>query len=201
MKDFIVIGGGQAGLSIAYYLKEQNQDFLVVDANAETGAPWLKRWDSLKLFTPSEFNNLPGFPFPHKKGHYASKYEVAHYLKKYVSTFDIPVRYNEKIIALKKEDNHFVMYSEDHVYKAKQVIVSTGPFHTPFIPPCHSKISESIFQIHSEYYKNANQLQKGDTLVVGAGDSVYKFSKIFLKQKEPFIFLETPIYRHYHKKF
>lgn len=188
MKDFIVIGGGQAGLSIAYYLKKQNQDFLVVDANAETGAPWLKRWDSLKLFTPSEFNNLPGFPFPHKKGHYASKYEVADYLKKYVSTFDIPVRYNEKIIALKKEDNHFVLYSEDHVYKAKQVIVSTGPFHTPFIPPCHSKISESIFQIHSEHYKNTNQLQKGNTLVVGAGDSGVQILKDISETKRTVYF-------------
>jgi putative flavoprotein involved in K+ transport len=171
MKDFIVIGGGQAGLSIAYYLKKQGQDFLVVDANSEVGAPWLKRWDSLKLFTPSEFNNLPGFPFPHKKGHYASKYDVADYLKQYVSTFDIPITFNEKITTLKKEGSHFVLKSEDNVYKAKNVIVSTGPFHTPFIPPCHSKIADPIFQIHSEYYKNANQLQDGDTLVVGAGDS------------------------------
>ena len=92
MKDFIIIGGGQAGLAMAYYLKQQDADFLVVDANEEIGAPWIKRWDSLKLFTPSEFNHLPGMKFPHEKGHYADKYEVANYLKSYVAKFDIPIR-------------------------------------------------------------------------------------------------------------
>ncbi len=171
MKDFIIIGAGQAGLSMAYHLKQQNRDFLVVDANAEAGAPWLKRWDSLKLFTPSEFNNLPGLAFPHKKGHYASKYEVADYLKQYVNTFNIPIAFNEKITALKKEGNHFTLNSKDNVFKAKNVVVSTGPFHTPFTPPCHLKVADDIVQIHSEHYKNPKQLQEGDTLVVGAGDS------------------------------
>ena len=171
MKDFIIIGAGQSGLSIAHYLKEQEQSFLIVDANAEIGAPWLKRWDSLKLFTPSEFNNLPGLAFPHKKGHYATKYEVAAYLKQYVQKFDIPIAFNEKITALKKEGDHFTLNSTTTAFKAKNVIVSTGPFHTPFIPKCHLKIAENITQIHSEHYKNPSQLQDGDTLVVGAGDS------------------------------
>lgn len=171
MKDFIIVGAGQAGLSMAYYLKKQNRDFLVVDANSEAGAPWLKRWDSLKLFTPSEFNNLPGLPFPHKKGHYASKYEVADYLKLYVATYNIPITFNEKITALNKEGDHFVLSSKNRTFKAKNVVVSTGPFHTPFTPPCHLKIADNIVQIHSEHYKNPSQLQEGETLVVGAGDS------------------------------
>lgn len=171
MKDFIIIGAGQAGLSMAYYLKKQNQDFLIVDANSEAGEPWLKRWDSLKLFTPSEFNNLPGFPFPHKKGHYASKYEVADYLKAFVSKFDIPIAFNQKIVNLKKEGDHFTIKSKDETFKAKNVVVSTGPFHTPFTPPCHQNIAKDIVQIHSEHYKSPKQLQDGDALVVGAGDS------------------------------
>jgi len=171
MKDFIIVGAGQAGLSMAYHLKKQNRDFLVIDANSEAGEPWLKRWDSLKLFTPSEFNNLPGLQFPHKKGHYASKYEVAGYLKQYVATFNIPIAFNEKIIALKKEGDHFVLNSKDNTFKAKNVVISTGPFHTPFTPSCHTKVANNITQIHSEHYKNPNQLQEGDTLVVGAGDS------------------------------
>ncbi|WP_299888300.1 NAD(P)/FAD-dependent oxidoreductase [uncultured Lacinutrix sp.] len=171
MKDFIIIGAGQSGLSIAYYLTQQKKDFVILDANEEVGAPWLKRWDSLKLFTPSEFNHLPGMSFPHKKGHYANKYEVADYLKSYVSKFKIPVNFNQKIIALKKEGDHFILKSKDQTFKTKNVVVSTGPFHTPYTPSCHEKISGSVYQIHSEHYKNPNQLQKGDTLVVGAGDS------------------------------
>jgi putative flavoprotein involved in K+ transport len=171
MKDFIIIGAGQAGLSIAYYLKKQKANYLIVDANSEIGAPWLKRWDSLKLFTPSEFNNLPGLKFPHKKGHYANKYEVAKYLENYVSIFKIPIEFNNKIISLKKIDGIFELESNTKKFKAKNVIVATGPFHKPFTPVFNKKISKNIVQIHSEHYKNPSQLQKGPTLVVGAGDS------------------------------
>ena len=171
MKDYIIIGAGQAGLAIAYYLNKQNANYLIVDANSETGAPWLKRWDSLKLFTPSEFNHLPGMKFPHKKGHYANKYEVADYLKKYVDKFDIPIEFNQKIISLKKESKVFILKSDTKEFTAKNVIIATGPFHKPFTPKCHTKISKDIIQIHSEHYKSPNQLQEGATLVVGAGDS------------------------------
>ncbi|MGA8853576.1 MAG: NAD(P)-binding domain-containing protein, partial [Christiangramia sp.] len=64
MLDFIVVGAAQAGLAMAYYLKEQGKDFLIVDKESEVGASWLNRWDSLTLFTPSEFNNMPGMEFP-----------------------------------------------------------------------------------------------------------------------------------------
>lgn len=171
MKDFIIIGAGQAGLSIAYYLKKQNANYLIIDANSETGAPWLKRWDSLKLFTPSEFNNLPGMRFPHQKGHYANKHEVANYLKAYVKKFDIPIEFNQRIDHLKKENGVFTLKSDTKEFITKNVIIATGPFHTPFTPKCHKNISSDVLQMHSEHYKSPNQLQDGDTLVVGAGDS------------------------------
>lgn len=171
MTNYIIIGAGQAGLAIAYYLNKQNLNYVIVDANSETGAPWLKRWDSLKLFTPSEFNNLPGMKFPHKKGHYANKYEVANYLKAYVKKFNMPIEFNHKITSLKKENGVFKLKSDTKEFEAKNVIVATGPFHKPFTPKCHAKISDDILQIHSEHYKSPNQLQDGNTLVVGAGDS------------------------------
>ncbi|MBA6156702.1 NAD(P)-binding domain-containing protein [Tenacibaculum sp. S7007] len=171
MKDYIIIGAGQAGLAIAYYLNKQNANYLIVDANSETGAPWLKRWDSLKLFTPSEFNHLPGMKFPHKKGHYANKYEVADYLKAYVKEYNIPIEFDQKITYLKKENKVFTLKSDVKEFTAKNVIIATGPFHKPFTPKCHTKISKDIIQIHSEHYKSPNQLQEGATLVVGAGDS------------------------------
>ncbi|WP_375238783.1 flavin-containing monooxygenase [Aurantibacter sp.] len=171
MKEFIIIGAGQAGLSMAYYLKQLNKDYLILDANDVIGKPWLKRWDSLKLFTPSEYNNLPGLNFPNKKGHYASKYEVADYLKTYVETFNIPIEFNQKVNSLEKKEAYFLIKSDNKTYQTKNVVIATGPFHTPFTPLCHKKIDPSITQIHSEHYKNPTQLQDGDTLVVGAGDS------------------------------
>jgi putative flavoprotein involved in K+ transport len=171
MKDFIIIGAGQAGLSMAYYLKAIGADFTIVDANDHIGAPWLKRWDSLKLFTPTEYNHLPGMKFPCEKGYYPNKHEVADYLKSYVEKNEIPIVFNQKITSVKKEQGHFSLQSETKNFEAHNVIVATGPFHTPFKPPCHTNISSEVLQIHSEHYKNPSQLQEGDTLVVGAGDS------------------------------
>ena len=171
MKDYIIIGAGQAGLAMAYYLGKQKANYIVLDANEAVGAPWLKRWDSLKLFTPSEYNHLPGMDFPCKKGHYANKYEVANYLKAYVEKFDIPIIFNQKVTKLEKKDGVFEIDSDQMQFKAKNVVVATGPFHTPFTPLFHQRLSKDIVQIHSEHYKNPGQLQEGDTLVVGAGDS------------------------------
>ena len=174
MLDFIVVGGAQAGLAMAYYLKKQEKDFLVVDKESEIGTSWLNRWDSLTLFTPSEFNNLPGMDFPAPKGHYPSKTEVASYFKQYVDKFDIPVRLNTFIEKISRHNGHFVLTTFHAELKAKNVVIATGPFHIPYTPPFSKKISKEIFQIHSNYYKNPAQLQDGETMVVGAGDSGFQ---------------------------
>lgn len=171
MQDFIIIGGGQAGLSIGYYLQQASYNFTILDGANEVGEAWLKRWDSLKLFTPSEFNNLPGMEFPCAKGHYPNKYEVASYLKSYVANFDLPVTLNCRVSSVKKQEGYFSVYSSTGLHFATQVIVATGPFHIPFIPKCHQNIGKQVLQLHSKAYKNTEQLQDGPTLVVGAGDS------------------------------
>ncbi len=135
MKEFIIIGAGQSGLSIAYNLSKENKDYLILDANEHVGAPWLKRWDSLKLFTPTEYNHLPGMKFPFPKGYYPNKYEVADYLKSYVEKFSTPIEFNKKVTSIKKVNGIFEISSATGNYQAKQVIIATGPFHTPFTPP------------------------------------------------------------------
>ena len=64
----IVIGAGQAGLAVWYYLARAGLDFTILDANDELGGSWRQRWDSLRLFTPAEFDGLPGQPFPRHVG-------------------------------------------------------------------------------------------------------------------------------------
>ncbi|APG60494.1 flavin-containing monooxygenase [Christiangramia salexigens] len=174
MLDFIVVGAAQAGLAMSYYLRELGKDYLVVDKESEIGASWLNRWDSLTLFTPSEFNNMPGMEFPAEKGHYPSKTEVAQYFKIYAEHFDIPVQLNTYIENIAAIDDHFILKSPQGDLKAKNVVVATGPFHIPYTPPCSKKIDDDIFQIHSNYYKNPGQLKDGETMVVGAGDSGFQ---------------------------
>lgn len=171
MLDFIVVGAAQAGLSISYYLKKLDKNFIIVDKEDEVGASWLNRWDSLTLFTPTEFNHLPGLDFPAPKGHYPNKYEVADYFKRYTKEFDFPLQLNTLIEKIEKKEDRFVLTHKDGTYEAKNVVIATGPFHIPYTPPCSEDISEDIFQIHSNFYKNPSQLNAGPTMVVGDGDS------------------------------
>ncbi|WP_452228419.1 MULTISPECIES: flavin-containing monooxygenase [unclassified Lacinutrix] len=174
MLDYIIIGGAQAGLSMAYHLKKSEKEFVVLDGENEIGASWLNRWDSLKLFTPTEYNHLPGLKFDAPKGHYPTKVEVSEYFKKYVETFQIPVQLNTLATSVRKTDKGFFVTYTDGELQAKNVIVATGPFHIPYTPPCNTKIAKSILQLHSNYYKGVHQLQDGDALVVGGGDSGYQ---------------------------
>lgn len=172
--DYVIIGAAQAGLSMAYHLSTLGKQYLVVDGGDEIGGSWLNRWDSLKLFTPTEYNHLPGLKMEAPKGHYPSKYEVAAYFKKYVEAFNIPVQFNTLISSVRKTEEGFILEHKAGTIYAQNVIVATGPFHTPYTPPCHKKLSENIVQMHSNYYKNVDQLQEGDALVVGGGDSGYQ---------------------------
>lgn len=182
MLDFIIVGSAQAGLSMAYHLKQMGKSFLVVDKEDKIGESWLSRWDSLKLFTPTEFNHLEGMEFPAPKGHYPNKYEVAAYFKAYVEKFEIPVQFNTLVTSIEKYKEVFTLTHKNGEIKCKNVIIATGPFHTPYTPPFSVKINEGITQIHSNYYKNIDQLQKGETLVVGGGDSGFQILDEVSKQ-------------------
>jgi len=174
MFDYIIVGAGQAGLAMAYQLKQINANFLMLDSEDEIGASWLKRWDSLKLFTPTEFNHLPGMPFPAAKGHYPDKFDVANYFKAYVKLFNLPIKLATKVVKVVKSTHGFEVKCASQSYHCQQIIIASGPFQTPFIPPCHQALSADIKQIHSRDYRNPEQLITGDTLVVGAGDSGFQ---------------------------
>lgn len=171
IKHTIVIGAGQSGLAVSYYLKDKSIDYLVLDESSEIGHSWSNRYDSLKLFTNIRHNSLVGLNFPGDKNHYPTKDETAAYLKQYAKHFQIPVKHDTSVKSLRKSDELFVIETNNGTYHSKNIIVCTGAFHTPFIPEIGTKTSKEIFQIHSKKYKNSSQLKKGKTLVVGGGNS------------------------------
>ncbi len=171
MYDAVVVGAGQSGLAMGYYLKQAGLSFVLLDENSQVGASWLARWDSLKLFTPTEYNHLPGRPFPHPRGHYPNKADVANYLKDYVTHFALPVLLNTRVRRVSQRGQGFEVLTQSERFMARKVIIASGPFHKPRIPACASELGDDVLQLHSKDYKNPQQLKPGKTLVVGAGDS------------------------------
>ncbi|WNC73756.1 NAD(P)/FAD-dependent oxidoreductase [Thalassotalea psychrophila] len=170
MYDYIVVGGSQAGLAMGYQLKKLDVSFLIVDSGNEIGSAWLNRWDSLTLFTPKQYNGLPGLPYQ-GPNEYPTKVDVAAYLTNYVSKFKLPIQLKTTVQALHKNNQTYTLDTSMGELHCKNVVVATGPFHTPFIPDCAANIDAGITQLHSSAYKGPKQLQQGDTLVVGGGDS------------------------------
>ncbi len=167
----IIIGGGQAGLAAGYYLKKKGEDFLILDSGDRIGDSWRKRWDSLCLFTPSQYDGLPGFPFPSSHGSFPSKDKVADYLEDYVKHFELPVATGIKVSRLKAGSRGFEVSTSGGQYTASSVVVATGTNPVPKIPEFSARLNAGIYQIHSAKYVNPESLPPGDVLVVGAGTS------------------------------
>lgn len=167
----IVIGGGQAGLSMGYYLAKSNLSFVILDASERVGDAWRKRWDSLRLFTPARYDSLPGLPFPAPKHSFPTKDEMGDYLEQYAKHFMLPVRSGVKVEALWREGDNYKIKAGDLHFAAEQVVVAMSDYQYPKTPAFAKNIDPGILQIHSSDYKNLSQLQEGGVLVAGAGNS------------------------------
>jgi putative flavoprotein involved in K+ transport len=175
--DVLVVGGSQAGLAMAWHLARQGLRYAVLEAGPEIGHAWRSRWDSLTLFTPAQYDALPGMPFPAPADTYPTKDPVAGYLQAYASTLEVPVRLNARVTSLSRTEEGFEARTADQVFCAGQVVVTTGPFQTPFVPPAAQGLDESVTQLHSAGYRNPQALPEGPVLVVGGGNSGFQIAE------------------------
>ncbi len=171
--DVIVVGAGQAGLALGFHLARHHSDFLLLDASTDIGHSWRTRWDSLRLFTPAQYDGLPGLPFPAPADTHPGKDDVADYLQRYAARFSLPVRLNCPAQRVHREDDGtYAIATPTGVLRSKQVVVATGPFQTPFVPAFAEQLDPSVRQLHSAGYRNPAQLPAGGrVLVVGAANS------------------------------
>src|SRR5438132_372448 len=120
----VVVGGGQAGLSVGYHLARRGLPFVILEANQRVGESWRNRWDSLRLFNPARFDGLPGMPFPASAGAFPTKDEMADYLEAYAARFEIPVRTGVKVDGLSREGDRFVLTAGDRQFESEHVVVA-----------------------------------------------------------------------------
>lgn len=169
----IVIGGGQAGLSISYCLKERGIDHIVLERHRIAESWRTKRWDSFCLVTPNWQCQLPGFPYAGNdpKG-FMAKDEIVGYIEEYVKSFNPPVKEGVSVTRLcRHESGVFEVNTDQGDYTADQIVVATGGYQTARVPAMAERFPASITHIHSSEYKNADALPPGAVLVVGTGQS------------------------------
>jgi putative flavoprotein involved in K+ transport len=170
----VVVGGGQAGLSVGYHLARRGIDCVILDENEQVGDGWQNAWDSMRLFTPARLNGLPGMAFPLAPNEFATRDQMAAYLRAYAERFELPVRSGTSVDSLTPvEDGRdgYIVTAGGSRFEATNVVVATGPQHLPRVPDFARELDPGITQLHSSGYRNPSQLQPGPVLVVGASHS------------------------------
>ena len=176
--DVVVVGGGQAGLAIGYHLAQQQRRFTILEAADTPAAAWRERWDSLKLFTPVRYNSLPGLPFPGEPASYPGRDDVVAYLSDYARRFELPVELNSRVRAVQpNERGGYRVELDDRTYETDQVVVATGPFQVPRVPPVAAGLDPDVVQLHSTAYRSPRQIPAGPVLVVGGGNTGYQIAE------------------------
>jgi putative flavoprotein involved in K+ transport len=167
----VVVGGGQAGLSVGYHLKRLGVPFVILDASERIGDAWRHRWDSLRLFTPARFDGLDGMSFPAAPFSCPTKDEMADYLETYARTFALPVRLGVRVERVSRQGGRFILVAGELRFDADNVIVAMGNFQRASTPAFAADLDPKIQQLHSIDYRNPGQLRDGAVLIVGAGNS------------------------------
>lgn len=167
----VVIGGGQAGLSVGYHLKQLDVPFVILDASERVGDAWRNRWDSLRLFTPAWLDGLDGMKYPVKGRHMPTKDEMAEYLQSYAAEFELPVHTSTRVTRLGRSAAGYTVETNRGTIASDNVVVAMSSWQVPRVPEFAHDLADDIISLHSTEYKNPGQLQPGPVLVVGSGNS------------------------------
>jgi putative flavoprotein involved in K+ transport len=189
--EVVVIGGGQAGLAIGYYLAEQGRNFVILERENDVAPAWRTRWDSLTLFTPRRYDGLPGLDFPGEADGYPGRDEVVEYLRSYAAKFDLPLRLGAGAQRLTHDGARFAIETGNDRITTDQVVVATGPFQEPRTPEISTALNSDVAQMHSTGYRKPDDLPTGRILIVGGGNTGYQIAEELAATRETHIAIGT----------
>lgn len=169
----VIVGGGQAGLSVSYYLAQKGLDHVVLERHEKFHSWRVNRWDSFCLVTPNWQCRLPGFPYNgNDPDGFMVKEEITDYLDAFAETFAPPlVEHCEVTRIAKRPGGGYLVDTSQGNYSTDQVVIATGGYDNPIVPPYADQLDPSILQMHSVDYRRPDQMPDGATLIVGTGQS------------------------------
>jgi len=168
----VVVGGGQAGLSVSHELTQAGVPHVVLE-RGRVGQTWRDRWDSFCLVTPNWSVQLPGHPYDgDDPDGFMPRDEIVGYLERYARSFDAPVREGVEATALRRGSaGGLLLETSDGEIEARDVVLTTGAYQRPHRPPGAASLPPGLAQIDVEGYRNPDELPGGAVLVVGSGQS------------------------------
>ncbi len=168
----VIVGGGQAGLSLSYYLKRRGIEHVVIEKHDPVHAWRDQRWDSFCLVTPNWQCKLPGWEYSGADPHgFMKKDEIIDYLDGFVKHVDAPLLAHCTVSRVTPTSGGFAISASLGEFTAEQVVVASGGYHVPVVPRLAERLPRDIVQLHSEQYRNPQALPDGVVLVVGNGQS------------------------------
>ncbi|MBC6608172.1 NAD(P)-binding domain-containing protein [Hymenobacter sp. BT188] len=171
-RDVLVIGAGQSGLAVGYYLRRTGYSFVLLDDQPQPGGAWPHGWDSLRLFSPADASSLPGWLMPRPADNsYPTRDAVIEYLTQYEQRYELPVHRPVRVIAVRRDAVGFAVETDQGTWHTRAVVCATGSWSNPYIPSCQGQSDFRGLQLHSAHYHTPAPFAGKRVLVVGGGNS------------------------------
>jgi putative flavoprotein involved in K+ transport len=170
--DTVVIGAGQAGLTMSWHLQRGGRDHLVLDRHHEPGGGWQDRWDGLRLVGPNWTTSFPDHPYDGDDADgYMTRDEIVGRVAGYERRIGAPVVHGVEVRRLTSRDGGLRIETTEGSVDARRAVVATGGFHAPNVPPIADALPARVHSLHSHNYRRPDDLPPGGVLVVGSGQT------------------------------